>query len=68
MDQQNAMQHGVESEKHEIATLASISMPFPYPELTFHEEGYYIETEWEFKARWKCSVRICRKGTNAKYM
>ena len=41
--QEKAMQHGVESEQHEIATLASVIIPFMFPETIFYEEGYYIK-------------------------
>ncbi|KAH3864335.1 hypothetical protein DPMN_027352 [Dreissena polymorpha] len=41
--QENAMRHGTESEKHEIATLSSIVLPFLFPNLIYFEEGYYVE-------------------------
>ena len=41
--QQKAMQHGVDSEKHEIATLTGIVLPFMFPNLVYREEGFYVE-------------------------
>ena len=38
-----AMEHGITCEEHEIATLASVIMPFLYPDMTFCEEGYYLQ-------------------------
>ena len=40
--QHDAMLHGTQSEVHEIATLSSIVMPFLFPDMIFHEEGYYV--------------------------
>ena len=37
------MQHGIASEEHEIATLVGVSMPFLFPEMIYHEEGYCVE-------------------------
>jgi len=37
--QQKAMQHGVDLEKHEIATLTGIVLPFMFPNLEYREEG-----------------------------
>ena len=44
-DQEKRMKHGTESEVHEIATLAGMIMPFLFPDMTYHEEGYYVEDE-----------------------
>ena len=41
--QVKAMEHGIACEEHEIATLASVIMPFLYPYMTYNEEGYYLE-------------------------
>ena len=38
-----AMKHGTESEIHQIATLSSVIMPFLFPNLNFHEEGFYLD-------------------------
>ena len=40
-EQKAAMEHGSESEVHQIATLSSVIMPYLYPDMIFHEEGYY---------------------------
>ena len=40
-EQQAAMKRGTDSEIHQIATLASVVMPFLFPETTFFEVGYY---------------------------
>ncbi|XP_053406396.1 uncharacterized protein LOC128559213 [Mercenaria mercenaria] len=39
--QQQAMQHGTESEIHQIATMCGVIMPFLFPDLVFNEEGFY---------------------------
>ncbi|VDI57982.1 Hypothetical predicted protein [Mytilus galloprovincialis] len=41
-EQQNAMRHGTKSEIHEIATLSRVIMPSLFPDMIFHEDGYYI--------------------------
>ena len=43
VEQQAAMKHGTDSEVHQIATLASVIVPFLFPDLVFHEEGFYEE-------------------------
>ncbi|XP_052245773.1 uncharacterized protein LOC127854757 [Dreissena polymorpha] len=43
--QKKAMNHGIASETHEIATLAGIVMPFLFPNSIYCEEGYYIENK-----------------------
>ena len=39
--QRLAMEHGTESEIHQMATMCGIIMPFLFPDLTFQEEGVY---------------------------
>ena len=45
-EQSVAMKHGTDSEIHQIATLTSIIIPFLYPTLTFHEEGFYLKDKY----------------------
>ena len=40
---QAAMKYGTESEIHQIATLSSVIMPFLFPGLNYHEEGFYVD-------------------------
>ena len=42
--QKRAMEHGTESEVHQIATLSSIILPFLFPDVEYFD-GYHIENK-----------------------